>query len=257
MTTQRVLCAQSYTIREDMKDAKSIRESFKKLAEIGYHGIQLAKTEGVTPQDLCDMAGETGLKIVSGNAGWDRFQNDLDAVIAEHKLFKCKNCHIGGLPADYRSPDGLKRFVKELAPVAERLNAEGMTFSYHNHSHELAKYDGKTWLETLYELASPAQLKAELDVYWIQHGGGDPVQWICRYAGRQPLMHLKDMAITPQREQRFAEIGQGNLNWKAILQAAQEAGVEYYIVEQDQCYDRDPFDSLALSYKFLKSMGLS
>jgi sugar phosphate isomerase/epimerase len=65
------------------------------------------------------------------------------------------------------------------------------------------------------------------------------------------------MCITPEREQRFAEIGEGNLNWPAIMQAAQESGVEWYLVEQDRSYERDPFESLAISYRNLKSWGFS
>jgi sugar phosphate isomerase/epimerase len=100
-------------------------------------------------------------------------------------------------------------------------------------------------------------LKAEIDVYWIQAGGGDPAAWIRKCAGREPLLHLKDMAVGPGREQRMAEIGEGNMNWSAILQAAEESGVEWYLVEQDHCYGRDPFESLAISYRNLRAMGLS
>ena len=95
------------------------------------------------------------------------------------------------------------------------------------------------------------------DIYWIQAGGGDPAAWVTRCAGRQPLLHLKDMAVSPEREQRMAEIGEGNLNWSAILKAAGEGGVEWYLVEQDHCYGRDPFESLAISYHNLVGMGLS
>ena len=99
-------------------------------------------------------------------------------------------------------------------------------------------------------------LKFELDVYWIQAGGADPAAWVYRCAEREPLLHLKDMRITPEREQRYAEIGEGNLNWSAILGAAEESGVEWYLVEQDQCYDLDPFESLAISYRNLNAWGL-
>jgi sugar phosphate isomerase/epimerase len=61
------------------------------------------------------------------------------------------------------------------------------------------------------------------------------------------------MSITPEREQRMAEIGEGNLNWPAILKAAREGGVEWYLVEQDACYGRDPFESLAISFQYLKN----
>jgi len=109
----------------------------------------------------------------------------------------------------------------------------------------------------LYDQADSRHLKAEIDTYWIQAGGGDPVEWIRKCAGREPLLHLKDMGITPGREVRMAEIGEGNLNWPAILKAAEQAGVEYLLVEQDNCYDRGPFESLAISYANLKEMGYS
>ena len=164
---------------------------------------------------------------------------------------------IGGLPAEYYSLDGLQRFLDELAPVAERLAQAGMDFSYHNHNHELRRYGGQTWLERPYEQAPPAMLKAEIDTYWIQAGGGDPAVWVHQCAGREPLLHLKDMAVGPEGEQRMAEIGEGNLNWPAILQAAEEGGVQWYLIEQDDCYARDPFESLAISYRNLRAMGLS
>jgi len=197
------------------------------------------------------------LKIAATHIGWPSFLNELDDVIARHKLWKCSHPAIGGLGEEYRSVDGPKRFLDELAPVAEKLAAEGMDFSYHNHNHELRRFGDKTWLAMLYEQAPPSMLKAEIDTYWIQCGGGSPAAWVRKCAGRQPLLHLKDMTVGPDREQRMAEIGEGNLDWPAILAAAAAGGVDWYLVEQDNCYDRDPFDSLAISYRNLKQMGLS
>ena len=95
----------------------------------------------------------------------------------------------------------------------------------------------------------------EIDTYWIAHGGGDPAQWINRCAGRLPCVHLKDMSVGPDRQPRMAEVGEGNLNWPVILRACREAGVIWYIVEQDVFY-RDPFDSLETSLRNLQQMGL-
>jgi len=200
---------------------------------------------------------DNGLTVAATHMSWDRFLNDLDAVIEEHLLWECPHPAIGGLPAEYRSIDGLKRFVDELAPITENLAQVGMDFSYHNHNHEFVKYDGKTWLQRLLENSDANLLKFELDVYWVQAGGADPTLWVEKCAGREPLLHLKDMIVTREREQRFAEIGEGNLNWPAILDAAAKGGVEWYLVEQDQCYDRDPFESLAISYRNLVAVGLS
>ncbi|MEA3345988.1 MAG: sugar phosphate isomerase/epimerase [Chloroflexota bacterium] len=251
-----VVGAQMYTVRESLQTPSDVVESLKKVADIGYTAIQDGFAS-MDPKEVAKVVQDCGLRIVSTHVRWDRCLSELDDVIAEYKLWDCDHLVIPMLPREYYSVDGLKRFLDELAPIAERLAAEGIDLSYHNHNHELARYGQETWLEMLYEQADPKMLKAELDTYWIQAGGGDPASWIRKCAGREPLLHLKDMIVTPGREQRFAEIGEGNLNWPAILKAAAEGGVEWYLVEQDQCYDRDPFESLAISYRNLKEMGLS
>ena len=129
-----------------------------------------------------------------------------------------------------------------------------MYFGYHNHSFELEKFNGRVGLATIYEDSDPRYLKAEIDTYWIQHGGGDSAAWIDKLKGRIPLVHLKDMAVR-KGNPIMAEVGEGNMNWKAILEACKRAGVEWYIVEQDTC-ERDPFESLAISLKNLHAMGI-
>ena len=220
-----IVGAQLYTCRQSCKTIPDIAETLKKVAEIGYTTVQISGFGPVEPTEVMKIVADNGLTVAATHTGWARFREDLDGVIEEHKIYKCAHPSLGGLPEDYRSAEGLKRFVDEIAPIAEELAAEGMDFSYHNHSQELARYGEKTWLEMLYEQSDPA--------------------------------HVKDMAVTPQREQRFAEIGEGNLNWPAILDACEAGGVEYALVEQDQCYDRTPLESLATSYRNLQAMGLS
>lgn len=252
-----VLGAQLYTVRQFTKTASDLAKTLRKIADIGYKAIQISGIGPIDPREVAEIVRDAGLIVAATHVPWNRLLNDLDGVIEEHKLYGCRHVAIGGLPKEYYSVDGLKRFLDELASIAERLAREGMDFSYHNHNHELAKYGRKTWLEMLIEESDPDQLKLEIDTYWIQAGGGDPAAWIRKCAGRIPLLHLKDMIVTPDRQQRFAEVGEGNLNWPAILQAARESGVEWYLVEQDNCYERDPFESLAISYRNLREMGLS
>lgn len=250
-----IVGAQLFTVREFTKTAADLARTFEKVRALGYTAVQISGIGPIEPQTVGTLLKENGLACVATHVGWTRFRGDLDQVIAEHRMWGCVHAAIGGLPAEYHSAEGLTRFLDELGPVAAKLAAAGMDFSYHNHNHELAKYNGRTWLETLYATAPASVLKAELDTHWIQAGGGDPAAWIRRLAGRQPLLHLKDMIITSARETRFAEIGEGNLNWPAIKAAAEEAGVQYALVEQDQCYGRDPFESLGISLRNLKAMG--
>jgi sugar phosphate isomerase/epimerase len=254
---EHVVGAQLYTVREYTKTLPEIVETLTNVADIGYTAVQISGFGPVDPKEVAKIVQDTGLTVASTHTGWPMFLEDLDRAIEIHKMWNCTHPAIGGLPREYYSLDGLAKFLDELAPIAEALAAEGMDFSYHNHNHELVKYDGKTWLEMLYERAPPEMLKAEIDTYWIQAGGGDPAAWVRKYVGREPLLHLKDFAVAPWREQRFAEIGEGNLNWPSILEAAKEGGVEWYLVEQDRCYDRDAFESLAISYRNLNAMGLT
>jgi len=253
---QGIAGAQLYTVRDYTKTLDDLKVTLKKVADIGYTAVQVSGFGPIDPKDVARLMQDNGLFVAATHVNWERFKTDLDAVIEEHRLWGCPHPAIGGLPAEYRNADGVKRFRDELTPIAEKLAAEGMDFSYHNHNHELAKYGGRTWLDMLYSEIPPSVLKAEIDVYWIQAGGGDPAWWVKKCAGREPLLHVKDMIVTPDREQRFAEIGEGNLNWPAIMREAQAGGVEYYLVEQDRTYDRDPFESLAISYRNLKAMGL-
>jgi len=247
--------AQLYTCREFTKTLSDIAETLRKVAEIGYTTVQISGFGPVDPKEVARIVRDSGLTVAATHMGWNRFREETDTVIETHKLWGCRHAAIGGLPAEYRSADGLKRFLDELPPVAEALAGEGMDFSYHNHSHEMERIGETTWLQALYEQASPEHLKAEIDTHWIVAGGGDPAAWVRMCAGREPLLHLKDFSIV-QGERRFSEIGEGNLNWSAILAEAEAGGVEYYLVEQDQCYDRTCFESLAISFRNLKEMGL-
>ncbi|NLT72594.1 MAG: sugar phosphate isomerase/epimerase [Chloroflexi bacterium] len=252
-----VVGAQMYTVREFCQDRAGVRASMEKVAKIGYTAIQVSGFGDVSAKEIGAIAADNGLKIVSSHMDWERFMTDLDGIIEDHQVWDCSHPAIGGIFRGYEGADGVKRFLDDLAPVALKLASAGMDFSYHNHSHEFAKYGGVTWFQMMVDGSTAEQLKLEIDTYWVQHGGADPAYWI-RYCGkRQPLLHLKDMVITPQREQRFGEIGEGNLNWASIFEAAEEVGVEWFLVEQDRSYERDPFESLAISYRNLKEMGLS
>jgi sugar phosphate isomerase/epimerase len=250
------LGAQLYTVRAYTQTLPNIADTLRKISAIGYTAIQISGFGPVNPQEVARLVAENGLEVAATHMPWERFLENLEDVITIHKLWNCSHAAIGSLPGEYYTLDGLRRFLDELAPIAEKLLNEGIDFSYHNHNHELLRFGRKTWLEHLYTVADPRLVKAELDVYWIQAGGGDPGEWIRRCAGREPLLHLKDMSVGPDNEQRMAEIGEGNLNWPAILQAADQAGVEWLLIEQDECYERDPFESLALSYRYLRNFGL-
>lgn len=248
---------QLYTLRNICTNASNLDRTLARLRKIGYTAIQISGLPStITPKEIVKASENNGMIIASTHMSWDRFMEDLDAVIEEHKLYRCKHPAIGGLFDEvYRGIAGIGYFLEELAPVAERLRKEGMDFSYHNHSHEFVRYEGKPWLEHLYEKASPDDLKAEIDTYWVQAGGASPLKWVKKMAGRMPILHIKEMRVDSQRNFYFDWIGNGNLDWPEILQAATEGGVEYAMYEQDDCYSDNPLELAEKTYRYLSTLG--
>lgn len=253
--TRSAVAAQLFTLREFLQTPADIAVTLKRVREIGYEAVQVSGLGPIKPAELRKVADGEGLTICATHMAFERFRDEPEAVVAEHRILGCAHPATGSMPAEYREgAEGYLRFARDAEKVGRKLAGAGMTFSYHNHSFEFERFGGRRGLDILIENTSPEALKLELDTYWVQHGGGDPAAWIRRVRGRIPLLHLKDMAMEG-RTQLFAEIGRGNLNWPAILEAAREAGVEWYIVEQDQCAG-DPLASLKISLENLREMGL-
>ena len=251
-----VLAAQMYTVREFTKTPADVADSLTKVKALGYDAMQVSAFGEISPRELKNLADGEGLEICATHTSYERMRDETQAVIDEHLLWGCKYPAIGGIPQNFRESggDGFRRFAVEASEVARKLAAAGLTFGYHNHSFELERFGDRTGLQILLEDSDPEVFQLEIDTYWIQHGGGDPAEWIRKAAGRADLVHVKDMAMRG-REQLYAEVGEGNLNWPAILDACTAAGTLWYIVEQDTC-QRDPFESLGISLRNLQGMGL-
>ena len=255
--TRSVLAAQLYTIREHAQTPQDLAASLKKIRDIGYTAVQVSGIGPIPDAEVKAMVDDLGLTICNTHVRpAEALWTDLDAVIAQHRLWGCRHVAIGSMPSSFRQEGeaGFRRFAEEASRIGEELHRAGLTFSYHNHSFEFVRFGRRTGLDIIFEESDPRYLQAEIDTYWVQHGGADPAAWIRRMVGRMPVVHLKDMVIV-DGEQAMAEIGEGNLNWPAILEACREAGVEWYAIEQDVCR-RDPFESLKISLDNLREMGV-
>ena len=252
------LGVQMFTLRKYTQSAADLDKALAKVRAIGYRTIQVSGFGEMSAGTVADLCAKHGLEIGGTHVSWDRFLHDLDAVIAEHERWSCRHSAIGMIPPDpYLSLAGLNQFLQELEPIALALADHGIDFSYHNHSHEFVQFDGKPWLQHLLEQAPASMLKMELDTHWIVAGGGDPVHWINQCGRRMPLLHLKDFVVNSEYKRNFAAIGDGNMNWPAILSAAADQPIEFYFIEQDSCYGEDEFECLRRSYQYLNGFGLS
>ncbi|MBR2364172.1 MAG: sugar phosphate isomerase/epimerase, partial [Lentisphaeria bacterium] len=241
--------AQLYTLRDFLKTPDDVAGTLEKVKKIGYDAVQISGVGPIDEELLLRYANDNGLVICATHEGSAKIFDETSEVISRLKKLSCKHTaypHPHYMP---RTHHGAVMFARKLNEAAEKMAKEGQILSYHNHATEFVKYDGEFFLDILYREAP--LLHGELDTFWVQAGGQDPAKWIKKLAGRQYLLHLKDYGMNFAYERVMLPIGSGNLYWDEIMDAAKQAGVEYYIVEQDNCNGMDPFDALASSYRFI------
>jgi sugar phosphate isomerase/epimerase len=243
-----------YTLREFTKTPADIASTLKRVKKMGYDAVQLSALGKIDAKELGGILKNEGLVCCATHESLERMRDDPKKVIEEQKLWGCSFTALGGFfPKNAKSSDW-PEFAEKFNAIAEKFRGSGVSLGYHNHSHEMVRYDGKVALETLIQKLSK-EIWMEIDTYWIQHGGGDPAAWIRRVKGRIPCVHFKDMAMGADGKQQMAEVGEGNLDWPDIIAACHEAGVKWFIIEQDIC-QRDPFESLRISLENLRGMGV-
>ncbi|MZQ81033.1 TIM barrel protein [Paenibacillus sp. 5J-6] len=244
------IAAQLYTVRSFTKTAEDLDAALQKIKAIGYDAVQVSGIGPIAPEAVLEMCQRRGLTICATHVPFEWLLQDLDNVIKVHKAWNCRYVGIGSMPPAYRTGlSGYQEMARTLSEIGAKLSEAGLGLIYHNHKFEFEKIAGKTGLEWLLEESDAAHVGFELDMYWVQAGGANPVNWVLKVDGRMKVVHLKDMAIVNDT-QTFAEIGEGNMDWPAVLDACRATGVEWYVVEQDVC-PGDPFESLALSYHTL------
>ncbi|MCL2404128.1 MAG: sugar phosphate isomerase/epimerase [Defluviitaleaceae bacterium] len=244
--------AQLYTVRNFTQTAEDFATTIKKIADMGYKYVQVSAIGPIPAQEVADICKQYGVGIAITHTNPARIKDDTDTVIAEHRIMGAKYIGIGAMPGGYeRTAEGVRRFIADFTPAAEKIHAAGMTLMYHNHDFEYEKYDGKLMMDYLAD--EFPKIGFTLDTYWVQAGGADPAAWLRKLSGRVGVIHYKDMAWA-KGKQLMAEVMEGNLNWESIFEATKAANVEYVMVEQDDCYGADPFTCLKTSYDNLKGV---
>lgn len=243
---------QLYTVREKL--AKDYVGTLKEIKKIGYNAVQLTGNIPYEGPEMRRVLEDVGLTPAGVHIPLDKLENELDRGMEFCSIIGTKDLVCPYLPKERRTGESSWLATASLLnKIGQKCYEAGMRLSYHNHSFEFEKIFGKYALDFLFEYIPERYLMAEFDTYWIKHGGEDPVEYIRKYAGRTPILHLKDMAN--DKERSFAEIGQGILNWDEIFKAAMQAGVEWYCVEQDVC-QRDPLESARISLEFIQEQLL-
>jgi len=211
------IALQLYTLREEM--AQDFEGVLRQVAELGYVGVELAGTGGRSAAEVRALLDKYGLKASSAHVPLEVLESDLNKAIEEAKTIGYSIIAVPFLMPNRRGDrDGYLKLAALLDSIGAELKKHGLQLAYHNHDFEFVQFDGEYALDLIYANTDPENLKVELDVYWVQYAGVDPVAYVRKYADRAPLIHLKDM--TNDEERFFAEVGEGTVDIDGVIAAA-------------------------------------
>ncbi|WP_428939039.1 sugar phosphate isomerase/epimerase family protein [Fontivita pretiosa] len=248
------LAVQLYTLRNQIKD--DFAGVVRAVSRIGYAGVELAGYGNLkTAAEVRKAVEDAGLKIAGNHVSLESLEKELNRTLDEQDALGNRMITVSYLPEQRRKDaNGWRSCAEAFMRVAPLCQKRGFTLAYHNHSFEFQKFNGQSGFDILWENTDPALLRSQLDVYWVRHADEDPLVWLNKLGRRVVSLHLKDMAAGPQR--RFAPVGTGILDFRAIISAAERLGtVQWNIVEQDDCYDTPSIEAVRISFQNLKAIG--
>ena len=239
---------QLYSVRENL--ALDFEGTLVKIAKMGYDGVETAGfPEGVSPAQAKALFDELGLRVTSSHSALplgDDKQKVLDGLAA----IGCPHLVSPWMdPANYKSEDTMKALAEIFNQSAAVAAENGMKFSIHNHAFEFAKVNGELAINILKKYLDPS-INFQIDTYWVQVAGHNPVVVVADLGGRAPLLHIKDGPAT--KEADMTAVGDGVMDVPGIIRAG-EPYTEWLIVELDRCAT-DMLEAVEKSYLYLANL---
>lgn len=227
---------------------------------MGYDGVEFAGLYGHTAEEVREMCADLGLVPISAHVSYGALLEDPEIVFGKYATVGCRYVAIPYLNPEHRPEGGA--FMKVIANIAEfgRIAQKfGMQLLYHNHDFEFVKLNDQYALDLLFDTVPAELLGTELDLCWVKVGGEDPSEYLLKYAGRAPAIHLQDFAYGSSEDSSeiaFRPVGGGVQDCVKILEAAKKAGVSWVIVEQDEpTVGMTSLECAEKSRAYLKSIG--
>ena len=265
---------QLYSVRGDLE--ADFLGTLCKVSELGYDGVEFAGLYGYEPSQIRYWCDSLGLVPVSAHVPLAEMLADLDKVIADYKAVGCEYIVVPYVTEE-RRPGGelFLQMVEEIRAIGQKVKDAGLVLLYHNHDFEFNKLEnGQCGLDYLYENVPADILQTELDQCWLKYAGYDPVEYLQKYSGRSPVVHLKDFYVEGKQDEdpyaligldegekkanttfEFRPLGYGLQDIPSIIAASEAAGSKWLVVEQDNpSMGKTPFECAEMSMEYLKSL---
>lgn len=266
---------QLYSIRDSVE--ADMHAALAQVKELGYDGVEFAGLYGNKPADIRTWCEELGLNPISAHVPLDDMLADTEGTLAAYKEIGVRFVVVPYVTEERRP--GAAKFDETIAEIARigKIAADmGLTLLYHNHDFEFKKVDGEYGLDILYKKVPAAYLQTELDTCWVNVGGENPADFVRKYTGRAPVVHLKDFHMSGKLPQHlyaligldddkqdnepstfeFRPCGCGMQDMPAILAASVDAGAKWVIVEQDEpSMGLSRMECIAKSRENLRKLG--
>lgn len=218
-----------------------VPETLKKVRAMGIRNVETAGTYNLSPVKFRQLLDENGLTAVSGHFSYNDLRDNIGQVIIDANTLGLKYVGLAWIPhQDEFDEKECRAAIEVFNKAAAALSRQGFIFFYHPHGYEWAKH-GDSTLFDLMAKETGKDVKYEMDVYWAHHAGQNPVKLLKKYRGRWKLMHLKDMEkgvetgfTSGKSDVKFnVVLGTGQLDWKAILEAARQVNLDTYLIEDE------------------------
>ncbi|MBO5809167.1 MAG: sugar phosphate isomerase/epimerase [Bacteroidales bacterium] len=265
---------QLYSVRGDLE--ADFLGTLCKVSELGYDGVEFAGLYGYEPAQIKNWCDSLGLVPISAHVPLAEMLADIDKVIADYKAIGCEYIVVPYVTEE-RRPGGelFMQMIDEIRAIGQKVKDAGLVLLYHNHDFEFAKLEnGQCGLDFMYENIPADLLQTELDQCWLKYAGYDPVEYLQKYSGRSPVVHLKDFFVQGEQEGdpyaligldegekkantafEFRPLGHGVQDIPSIIEASKAAGSKWLVVEQDNpSMGKTPFESVQMSIEYLNSL---
>ncbi|MDO5585610.1 MAG: sugar phosphate isomerase/epimerase [Eubacteriales bacterium] len=256
---------QMYTMRDYIKTKPDLTDTVRKLSQIGFKNLQYTVQSFMTIKETKELFDEFGISQDSDCISFYDIENNLKRVENGAKYFKTPYLRCDSMPREMATPDGIKGFCDEANRIGKLISQFGQKLLYHFHSYEFINFEGRyeNGIDIFKKELNPEYVLFQPDTHWIQCGGENPAEFIRENADLIGYVHVKDYAIGKRDEllestpKLYAPVGCGNLNFKEIIKACKEINCEMYVIEQDDCYGKSPFECVQTSFNNLKKLGVS